>query len=133
MHLIIDGYGSDQKILQDEKFLYQLLESYPSQIGMTKISQPFVTKYAGAHREDWGISGFVVIAESHISVHTFVERSYVNIDVFSCRDFDVGKVVEDLKNWFRLTKFRSCLVERDWLTGCSVGSDRVIELCSYEK
>lgn len=132
MHLIIDGYGNDQKILQDEKFIYQLLDSYPSQIGMTKISQPFVTKYTGSHPEDWGVSGIVIIAESHISVHTFVGRSYLNIDVFSCKDFDVEKVVEDLKNQFRLTKFRSYLVDRNWSTG-SIGSDRVIELCSYEK
>lgn len=133
MHLIIDGYSSDQKILQDEKFLYQLLDLYPSQIGMTKISQPFVTRYADPNREDWGISGFVVIAESHISFHTFVERSYVNIDVFSCRDFNVSKVVEDLTNQFRLTNFRSYLLDRDWSTCASTGPDKVIELCSYEK
>ena len=114
MHLIIDGYGSDARILQDEGFLYQFLDSYPSKIGMNKISSPLVTKYIGAKPEDWGISGFVFIAESHISVHTFVERSYVNMDVFSCRDFNAEQVIKDFQAQFQLIKFRSCLIEREW-------------------
>ena len=114
MHLIIDGYGSNPKIMQDEDFLYQLLDSYPSQIGMTKISSPFVFRYVGTNLEDWGISGLVFIAESHISIHTFVERCYVNIDVFSCKDFNTEKAINDLKDKFQLTRFRTRLIDRDW-------------------
>lgn len=113
MHLIIDGYGNNPHILQDEDFLYKLLDSYPSQIGMTKISSPFVFRYAGGNPEDWGITGIVFIAESHISVHTFVERRYVNIDVFSCKDFDAERTVQDLKDKFQLIRFRSRLINRD--------------------
>lgn len=114
MHLIIDGYGSDSGILQDEKFLYDFLDTYPARIGMTKISRPLVIRYVGNNPEDWGISGFVFIAESHISVHTFVEPRYVNIDVFSCKDFDVERVLDDLRQRFRLVEFRVHRIERDW-------------------
>ncbi|MCJ7654308.1 MAG: S-adenosylmethionine decarboxylase [Dehalococcoidia bacterium] len=114
MHLIIDGYGDNPKLMQDEQFLYQLLDSYPAQIGMTKISSPLVFRYAGSRPEDWGISGFVFIAESHISIHTFVERRYVNIDVFSCKDFNAAQVIKDLKDKFQLTRFSSRLINRDW-------------------
>lgn len=114
MHLIIDGYVSNSKILQDEDFLYQLLDSFPSQIGMTKISSPFVIRYMGPNPEDWGISGFIFIAESHISVHTFVERCYVNIDVFSCKDFNAEQAIDDLKDKFQLTRFNVRLIDRDW-------------------
>ena len=114
MHLIIDGYVSNSKILQDEDFLYQLLDSVPSQIGMTKISSPFVIRYMGPNPEDWGISGFIFIAESHISVHTFVERCYVNIDVFSCKDFNAEQAIDDLKDKFQLTRFNVRLIDRDW-------------------
>ena len=55
MHLIIDGYGSDPRLMQNEEFIYQLLDSYPSHIGMTKISPPTVFRYAGSKPEDWGI------------------------------------------------------------------------------
>ena len=114
MHLIVDGYSNNQKILQDEQFLTDWLGSYPSQIGMTKISPPWVIKYEAPKPEDWGISGFIFIAESHIGVHTFVERSYVNIDVFSCKDFDSEKATRDIQDKFQLVKSRTCLIDRDW-------------------
>ncbi len=119
MHLIIDGYSENQKILQDEDFLRNWLESCPAKIGMTRISLPFVLKYVGQKPEDWGISGFVFIAESHISVHTFVEASYVNIDIFSCRDFDTKKAIKDCREKFQLTKSRTYFIPREWSTETS--------------
>jgi S-adenosylmethionine decarboxylase len=114
MHLIIDGYSSNQKILRDEDFLRKWLESYPAKISMTRISPPYVLKYTGPVLEDWGISGFVFIAESHIGIHTFVEQSYVNIDIFSCKDFDTEKAIEDFREGFHLVKLRTCLIDREW-------------------
>ncbi len=112
MHLIIDGYGSDSTLLQDEQFIYQLLDTYPELIGMTKISAPFVTRYIGPNPKDWGISGFVFIAESHISIHTFVERCLVNIDVFSCKSFDAEQAVKYFKDKLHLTRLATCLIKR---------------------
>lgn len=114
MHLTIDGYGDNPRLMQDEQFIYQLLDSYPTQIGMTKISPPHVFKYIGSKPEDWGISSFVFIAESHISIHTFVERCYINIDVFSCKDFNAEQVVKDFKDKFHLIRLSSRLINRDW-------------------
>jgi S-adenosylmethionine decarboxylase len=114
MHLVIDGYSSDQKILQDESFLRGWLDSYPARIGMTRISPPYVLRYVGPVLEEWGISGFVFLAESHIAIHTFVERNYVNVDVFSCKDFDTNKAVEDFREGFKLTKLRTCILDREW-------------------
>ena len=114
MHLIIDGYSSNQKILRDEDFLRKWLESYPAKIGMTRISPPYVLKYTGPVLDDWGISGFVFIAESHIGIHTFVEQNYINIDIFSCKDFDTEKAVKDFQEGFQLVKLRTCLIDREW-------------------
>ena len=114
MHLIIDGYSSNQKILQDEDFLRKWLETYPARIGMTRISPPHVIRYVGPVLEDWGISGFVFIAESHIAIHTFVEQNYVNIDIFSCKDFNTEKAIEDFQDGFQLTKLRTSLIDREW-------------------
>jgi S-adenosylmethionine decarboxylase len=115
MHLIIDGYSSDQKILRDEDFLRKWLENYPAEIGMTRISPPYVLRYVGPVLEDWGISGFVFIAESHIGIHTFVERNYINIDIFSCKNFNSQKAIKDFREDFQLIKFRTCLIDREWL------------------
>jgi len=114
MHLIIDGFGKNKHILQDENFIHDLLNIYPAKIGMTKISDPIVFRYSGTKPEDWGVSGLVFIAESHISLHTFVERKFINIDVFSCKDFDAEQIMADMRDKFELVKMRSCLVRREW-------------------
>jgi len=54
-----------------------------------------------------------MIAESHISIHTFVEQNYLNIDVFSCKNFDAERVIKDLSNRFQLTKIRTHILDRD--------------------
>ena len=113
MHLIIDGHGSDPVILKDEKFIRNLLDTYPGKIGMTKISPPYITHYMQGKPDDWGISGFVLIAESHISIHTFEVQGTVNIDLFSCKDFDAHSVIEDLRETLHLTYFRTQLLDRD--------------------
>jgi len=114
MHLIVDGYSTNQKILQDMDSLRDWLETYPLKMGMTRISPPYLLRYIGSKPEDWGVSGFVFIAESHISIHTFVESNYVNIDIFSCGDFDAEKAIKDLRDKFQLTKLRTCLINREW-------------------
>ena len=112
MHLIIDGYSSNPDILQSEEFITELLDQYPAEIGMTKISPPYVLRYVGAKPEEWGVSGFVLIAESHISIHTFVELRYVNVDVFSCKNFDADRVIKDLSNRLQLTEMEIHLLGR---------------------
>ena len=130
MHLIIDGFGKNKKILQDESFIHDLLDAYPGKIGMTKISDPIVFRYSGSKPEDWGISGLVFIAESHISLHTFVERAFINIDVFSCKDFDAERIMRDMRDKFELTRMRSCLVRREWEQGELQECREVLELNS---
>ena len=54
----------------------------------------------------------MMIAESHISVHTFPDRSYVNIDVFSCKDFDHERVLERIKDLFGLDQVKLWVIGR---------------------
>ena len=112
MHLVVDGYGADPERLTDEDLLFAFLDEYPAVIGMTKMITPQVYTYRGKTAEDWGLSGFVLIAESHISVHTFPDRGYVNIDVFSCKEFDADASLEDVKKTFGLTNVRVWTMDR---------------------
>ena len=112
MHLVVDGYGADPERLKDTDLVFRFLDEYPDAIGMTKIVLPQVYTYHGKTPEDWGVSGFVLIAESHISIHTFPDRQYVNIDIFSCKSFDSQKALEDVQEMFGLQRVKSWLVER---------------------
>ena len=103
MHLTIDGFGGDRELLSSESLVRSLLDSYPAEIRMTKISEPFVLRYTGEKPEDWGVTGFVIIAESHISVHTFPDHGYVWVDIFSCKAFEADGAVDRIVETFSLT------------------------------
>jgi S-adenosylmethionine decarboxylase len=112
MHLAVDGYGTDTSKFQDRELLYEFLDKYPTTLGMTKITEPKVLTYVGNVPEDWGLSGFVIIAESHISVHTFPSRNYINVDIFSCKEFDAEKALDDVKRVFGLKEVTSWTMGR---------------------
>ncbi len=58
------------------------------------------------------MSGFVLIAESHITIHTFVEHRQVWVDIFSCKEFDATKAILDIKRAFGLKDITTRLLER---------------------
>lgn len=109
---MVDGYGYDRDKLTDINYIYDFLSNYPSEIEMTKIMPPYVFRYSGIRPEDWGISGFVLIAESHISIHTFPEKRYLSLDIFSCKEFNGQKAIEDVKRLFSLEKIEIRNLER---------------------
>ena len=117
MHLVIDGYGGDIYKMWDEDLVRNFLYEYPDSLDMTRITEPNVLKYEAPKREDSGVSGFVIIAESHISIHTFPRKNYINIDIFSCQPFDHELALEDVKELFGLTKVKTWLLDRglEWL------------------
>ena len=51
--------------------------------------------------ENDGISGVLVLAESHISVHTWPEHRYAAFDIFMCGDAEPAKAVDVLCTYFR--------------------------------
>ncbi|HEY4684758.1 MAG TPA: S-adenosylmethionine decarboxylase [Dehalococcoidia bacterium] len=112
MHLTIDGFGGERELLSSETLVRSLLDRYPAEIGMTKISEPHVIRYLGEKAEDWGVSGFVLIAESHIAIHTFPERGYVWVDVFSCKEFETDVAVDSIVDAFGLTHITSHVLPR---------------------
>jgi S-adenosylmethionine decarboxylase len=111
-HLMLDGYGCDQSKLQDLDLVYGLLEELPARIGMTRLMPPYVFRYAGARPEDWGLSGFVLIAESHISIHTFPEKSFVSVDIFSCRAFDADLAARALRSALGMARVETRVLDR---------------------
>jgi S-adenosylmethionine decarboxylase len=86
-HVMLDLNECNTDLLSSIDGCFKLLDELPDYIGMTKITMPYVFPYEGLIPEDKGITGFVVIAESHVSIHTFPLKSYAFIDIFSCKPF----------------------------------------------
>ena len=112
MHLTIDGFGGDRERLSSESLVRSFLDTYPAEINMTKISEPYVLEYTGEKPEDWGVTGFVIIAESHISVHTFPEHGYVWVDIFSCKEFEADGALDRIIDTFGLTHVTTDIHDR---------------------
>ena len=117
MHLVIDGYRGDRGMMWDAELIRKFLYDFPDAMGMTRITEPSVLEYHAPKAEDSGVSGFVIIAESHISVHTFPRRDHVNVDIFSCRPFDSDMALSRVKELFALEEVETWQLERglEWL------------------
>jgi S-adenosylmethionine decarboxylase len=112
MHITIDGFGGNPALLSNKELVRDLLDRYPGEIGMTKISDPYVREYIGDKPEDWGVSGFVLIAESHIALHTFPEHGQVWVDIFSCKGFEEIPAIDKIVEAFELDSTRIHKLER---------------------
>ena len=93
-HIIVDFWGLDKEELKDEKVLEEGMTHAAIQAGAT-ILYSYLHPFPGG-----GVSGVLVLAESHISVHTWPERDYAAFDIFMCGDADPRKALEVLKEFF---------------------------------
>lgn len=113
-HLTIDMYGCDVSILRSREHVYKMLDELPDLLGMRKITQPQILEYPGrvGSFDKGGVSAFVIIAESHISIHTFIRQKYASVDIFSCKEFNVQRAMEYLSNMFKPKKVERNLIMR---------------------
>jgi len=111
-HLTIDASSCNRKKLTDQSLVYDILNNLPKKLGMHRMTLPQAVKWLDPGATIPGISGFVMIAESHISIHTFPEKDYVFIDVFSCKGFDVDNAIKLLVNAFGAEKYTKKIIKR---------------------
>jgi S-adenosylmethionine decarboxylase len=81
-HLIAEFYGCDLGVIDDVDQIRAMMIEAATQCRATVMSDAF-------HRFDpHGVSGTVVISESHLSVHTWPESGYVAVDIYTCGGLD---------------------------------------------
>lgn len=99
-HLMLDLNDCDPRILDDLDLCFKFLDAVPEKLSMTKITSPYVFRYAGLVPEEQGITGVVVIAESHVSLHTYPIKHYAFVDIFSCKPFEVEMAKQFCAEYF---------------------------------
>ena|SRR3989344_1709813 len=113
LHVTIDASGCNKRKLSSVTLVYDILNKLPDKIGMTKMTLPYVVKWLDKFAQGTeGISGFVMIAESHISIHTFPDQDYVFMDIFSCRDFNADMAIKYLTEAFESKKYQKQILKR---------------------
>lgn len=113
-HITIDGYEGDYDLLNNKETVSFLLSDLTEKLGMKMLSKPMVVSAPGNWAKDpGGWSGVVIIAESHISVHTFPKRRFMSADVYSCRNgLDVQKIVAYFTKTFKLSDVETHFIKR---------------------
>jgi len=96
-HLTVD-FRAPPELLADVGIIREFLELLPAVIDMTKMIDPVVVQVPDG--EDSGVTGFVIIKESHISIHTYDKRPGAYVDIFSCKDFDTKLAVDFIQRRF---------------------------------
>jgi S-adenosylmethionine decarboxylase proenzyme len=77
-HLLAEYHGCDPKVLNDLDRIKEFMLDAASRCGATVLDSSF--HYFSPH----GVSGVVVIAESHLAIHTWPEYEYAAVDIFTC-------------------------------------------------
>ena len=93
VHLLVDFWGATN--LTDEKFVAEALRSAAEAANATPLDLN-IHKFSINN----GVSGVILLAESHISIHTWPEIAFVAIDIFMCGGSDPYDCVETLKKAF---------------------------------
>lgn len=84
-HIVLDLEDVPTAKVTDAAGLKDFLEKLPGLIGMSILHGPVIKE---GIPENPGLTGFVVIDYSHISVHTFSKYNEALIDIFSCKPYD---------------------------------------------
>ena len=113
-HLMIDGYGGNFEKLNNNELILRCLDELPEKLGMKKLAKQEVYFAKGNDKKDpGGFSGFVVIEESHVSIHTFPARGFITADVYTCKNgMDNDFIITYFKEQFELKDVETNFVKR---------------------
>lgn len=94
LHLLIDFWGASH--LQDIDLIEQTMREAAVACGATVLGVNLHSFGAGA-----GVTGVAILAESHISIHTWPETGYLAIDVFMCGKCDPNNAIPIFTSVFK--------------------------------
>ncbi len=97
--LHVDFYGVSRELCDDLRFCYDLLDDLTARLGMHKQAPPFIFRSPDVEFPDKaGLSGWVPLIESGISIHTLTLTGFVSIDIYTCGCLDAEEAVRYLNN-----------------------------------
>lgn len=115
-HILVEYYECDPDILKSSELIESHLNKAAILAGATVVESVF--HLFNPH----GVSGVVVIAESHLTIHTWPEYGYAAVDLFTCGDTVApDKAIDYLKTALNSGNSSTVEVER----GQAVNTERV--------
>lgn len=85
-HITWDVYNCSADTLSFIPAVKQVLNSIVEELQLTKVNESY------KQFEPIGVTGFILLEESHVSIHTWPEHEFAAVDIFSCKPFDAAKI-----------------------------------------
>jgi S-adenosylmethionine decarboxylase len=113
-HITIDGYDGNPAKLNDEGLIRSSLTELCALLGMRPLAEPVVARAPDNRLKDpGGWSGFLLIAESHLAIHTFPRRRFLSADAYTCKNnMDCSAVVDFFRSRFELGDIEQHFIRR---------------------
>ncbi|MCK4883237.1 MAG: S-adenosylmethionine decarboxylase [Candidatus Diapherotrites archaeon] len=112
-HLMVDLKDCNKlDCLSDEVFIKKTIVDLVKIVKMKAITKPCVLYYEHEDKEESGVTGFVIISDSHVSIHTYPFKGSLYFDLFSCKVFESEEIIKYLKNAFEPKTITKKLINR---------------------
>ena len=105
-HLLIELHDCDAVVLAQPPAIEAALVAAAQAMKATLISRHF------HHFSPLGVSGVIIIAESHLTIHTWPEHRYAAVDIFTCGRLDFQAALKVLKDQLRSERTSTQLLQR---------------------
>lgn len=105
-HLLVELFGCNTDALKNKTLLTQLLEKAASAANVTIVQSVF-HQYSPQ-----GITGIVIIEESHLSIHTWPEYGYASVDFYTCGDGEPEAALNVIEQGLEAERSEIIMVDR---------------------
>ena len=118
-HFIAEFYKCSQVKINDPESVERIMTEAARISGAT-IIKPFFHSFSPQ-----GVSGIIVISESHFAIHTWPEHSYAAVDLFSCSDFKYRDALKYIKDNFESDEYLVNVINRGLHAQASTSSYKI--------
>ena len=105
-HIILELYECPASKLNHPDILETCMQEAATEMGATAVESRF------HHFSPIGVSGVVIIMESHLTIHTWPEYGYAAIDIFTCGDIALEKGITYIVDALSAKRYESQLLQR---------------------
>lgn len=106
-HVIAELWGCSAEKLNDMQSIERIMVNAALEAG-AEVREVAFHKFA-----PHGVSGVVIISESHLTIHSFPEHGYASIDVYTCGDrIDPNVACDYITKWLGATRLEAIEVPR---------------------
>ena len=105
-HVVLDIYDGNEEKLNNPEYVVQALRDAAEATGATVLKSEFV-KFEGE-----GVTAFLILSESHISIHSWPSEKFAAFDIYTCGNCRTENAIEILVEKFEATKFHMGVIKR---------------------